>query len=114
MGKKPHTDTIYRAAILTARDIDSSSEPSRASAAVAMAATLERHGVRLAANSGAKSAAKPQTGILEVEGGEGIVLSVPGDDKNADWTTISRQNRWRLAHLVNFAPHALSIKTVAV
>lgn len=114
MGKKPHTDTIYRAAILTARDIDSSSEPSRASAAVAMAATLERHGVRLAASVGGKSSAKPQAGILEIESGEGIVLSVPGDDRNTDWTAVSRQNRWRLAHLINFAPHALSIKTVAV
>ncbi len=114
LGKKTSTDTIYRAAILTARDIDSNSEPTRASAAVAMAATLERHGVRLAATGAGKSAAKPQAGILEIEGGEGIVLSVPGDDKSADWTVVSRQNRWRLAHLISFAPHALSIRTVAV
>jgi hypothetical protein len=113
LGKKTPTDTIYRAAILTARDIDSASEPSRAAAAVSLAATLERHGVRLAPVGG-KSAAKPAAGILEVEGGEGIVVSVPGDDRTADWTTVSRQNRWRLAHLVNFAPQALSIKTVAV
>lgn len=112
MSKKSLTDPVYRAAILTARDIDTNPDPTRASAGVAMAASLERHGVRL--SSGLKPSGKPIPGVLEVEGGEGIVISVSGDDRPSDWAAIARQNRWRQTHLIHFAPHALSIKTVAV
>ena len=112
LGKKTLTDSVYRAAILTARDIDSNSDPTRASAGVAMATTLERHGVRL--SSGIKPTGKPIPGVIEIEGGEGIIISVPDDDRPADWTTIARQNRWHQTHLVHFAPQSLSIKTVAV
>lgn len=113
MGKKTPTDSVYRAAILSARDIDTDSVPTRASAGVAMAATLERHGVRLA-DGGTKTSTKPPAGILEIEGGEGIVISVPGDERPADWMALARQHRWRLAHLVSFGPRTLSVKTVSV
>ena len=112
LSKKSLTDPVYRAAILTARDIDANSEPTRASAAVAMAAALERHGVKLVA--GLKPAGKAVPGMIEVENGEGIVISVPGDDRPADWPALARQNHWRQAHLIQFAPQSLSIKTVAV
>ena len=112
MSKKSLTDPVYRAAILTARDIDTNSDPTRASAGVAMATSLERHGVKL--SNGLKPTGKSIPGVLEVEGGEGIVISVPGDDRPADWMTIARQNHWRQTHLIHFASRALSIKTVAV
>lgn len=111
MSKKSLTDPVYRAAILTARDIDANSDPTRTSAGVALAASLERHGVKLATNA---KTAKTIPGVIEIEGGEGIVVSVSGDDRPADWTQIARQNHWRQTHLVHFAPQALSIKTVAV
>ena len=113
MGIKTPTDSIYRAAILTARDIDTDSGPTRATAGVALAATLERHGVHLT-GADTKGQNKPVPGILELDGGEGIVISVAGEERTTDWTAISRQNRWRRVHLVHFAPRALSIKTVTV
>lgn len=112
LSKKSLTDPVYRAAILTARDIDTDSDPTRASAGVAMATSLERHGVKL--STSLKPLGKTIPGVLEVEGGEGIVISVPGDERPTDWTATARQNRWRQTHLIHFAPKALSIKTVAV
>ncbi len=113
LGKKTPTDSVYRAALIVAHDLDSTPEPNRANAAVALAATLERHGVRLASHAG-KAAIKPIPGIIETENGEGIVISTAGEERAADWAAISRQNRWKLAHLINFAPRALTIRTVAV
>lgn len=112
LSKRSLTDPVYRAAILTARDIDAASDPTRASAGVALATSLERHGVKLANTP--KSIARSIPGFIELDGGEGIVVSVPGDERPADWTQIARQNRWRQTHLIHFAPQALSIKTVAV
>lgn len=112
MSKKPQSDSVYRAAILTARDIDTNSDPTRASAGVALATSLERHGVK--PSTGLKPAGKSIAGVLGIEGGEGIVISLPGDDRPADWTQIARQNHWHQTHLIHFAPRALSIKTVAV
>ena len=112
MSKKPQSDPVYRAAILTARDIDSNSEPTRSSAGVAMATSLERHGVKLL--NRAKTPEKSITGVLEADTGDGIVISVPGDERQIDWMALARQNRWRHAHLIHFAPQALSIKTVVI
>lgn len=113
MGKKALTDPVYRAAILAARDIDSGSDTTRASASVAMAATLERHGVRLK-DVVMKPTGKPVPGLLELDGGEGVVVSVADEERSTDWAAVSRQNRWRRVHLVHFAPRAISIKTMAV
>ena len=113
LGKKPPTDSVYRAAIHAARDLDTTSDTTRASAGVALAATLERHGVRLGGAPG-KTAGKPIPGILELADAEGIVISVPGEDRPTEWAAIAHQNHWQRAHLVHFAPHALSIRTVAV
>lgn len=113
MGTKTPTDSVYRAAILTAGDLDSITAPTRVSAGVALAATLERHGVRLA-HAPAKAQSKPVPGILELEDSEGIVISVTNEERPADWMITARQNRWRRAHLVHFAPRALSIRTLAI
>ena len=113
LGKKTPTDSVYRAAILAARDIDTASDTTRNSAGIALAATLERHGVRVGGAQG-KAAVKSMPGILELADAEGIVISVPGEDRPADWPAVARQNHWQRAHLVHFAPHALSIRTVAV
>ena len=112
MSKKLLTDPVYRAAILTARDIDTTSDPTRASAGVALATSLERHGAKLV--SSLKRPVTFEDGFLEIEGGEGIVVSVLGDDRPSDWIQYARKSHWRLTHLVHFAPQALSIKTVVV
>ena len=113
LGKTKPTDSVYRAAILTAHDIDTISDPTRASAGVALAATLERHGVRIAPGQ-LKGQTRPLAGIFDLENGEGIVVSVPGDERPSDWMSLSKQNRWKMAHLVHFAPRSLSVRTVSV
>lgn len=113
LGKKTPTDSVYRAAILAARDLDTASDTTRSSAGVALAATLDRHGVRLGGAPG-KTAIKSMPGILELADAEGIVISVPGEDRPTEWAAIARQNHWQRAHLIHFAPRTLSIRTVAV
>lgn len=109
---KSAADPVYRAALRAARDVDADSAPSRASAGVALAATLERHGIPVHAPE-AKSAGRLPAGAIELDGHEGIMVSVAGDDR-PDWAAVARQNRWQVVHLVHYAPRAVAIRSVAL
>ncbi len=109
---KSAADPVYRAALRAARDVDADSGPSRASAGVALAATLERHGIPVHAPE-AKSAGRLPVGAIELDGHEGIMVSVAGDDR-PDWAAVARQNRWQVVHLVHYAPRAVAIRSVAL
>lgn len=111
MATKDSIDTIYRAAIMAAGDIDSESSPTRLTAAVSLAAALERYGVDVQWPD-SKSNAKP-AGVFAVSG-DGVVISVNEDDRASDWTSYGKQQHWQRLHLVNFAPRTLTVRTVTI
>jgi len=111
LGTKSSPDPIYRAAILAACDLDSDSADNRAAAGLAIASALDRLGLKATLND--KNGTRPAATQLTVEGTDGILVTVAGDEKPADALALARSNHWQRVHHVHFALRAVTIKTLA-
>ena len=111
LGTKSSPDPIYRAAILAACDLDSESVDTRAAAGLAIASALDRLGVSATLND--KNPARPASTLLVVDGTDGVLVTVAGDEKPADALVLARSNHWARIHHVHFTPRTVTIKTLA-
>ena len=105
MNKSAPADPIYRAVILAGGDLEKDAPPSREEAGRALWAALER--------TGRSAQMVDEHGVWVVDGIDGIMIGVSGEERGAEAATLLREHHWARVHLVTFAARTLSIKTIA-
>jgi hypothetical protein len=104
-------DEIYRAAIAAVGNLDKMTVLDGADAMRALVPALEQR--RLTVQSMETADDEDSKRLLSVDGTEGVVIVAEGEELRLDAGALLRRHHWRRLHLLTFARHALTIRTVA-
>lgn len=115
MPETTPTDQIYRAAIEAASHLDDTTGPDLAGVSRLLIAALERRLLDVECVVGGSDGGGVNAGrsLLTVSDTDGIVVTIAGDDHVHDPGTLLLKQHWQRAHVMTFAPRALSIKTIS-